>query len=342
MVVYKRIHQRFGDNYLLFGDNLLGLEYCLNELNLKGKVDLVYIDPPYNTGRVFRMGNSISRSETGEIAYNDKYDFDEYLEFIHKRVELIYELLSDRGSFYLHCDYKVNHYLKVLCDKVFGRKFFRSDITRIKCNSKNFKRKNYGNIKDCILFYTKTDDYIWNNPRIPYTDEELERIYNKIDDDGERYCTESLSAPGVVVNGDTGKDWRGVSPPVGRHWCTNPSVFDEWDKKGLIEWSPNGVPRKKVYASERKDKGKVLQDIWEFKDPPRVEYPTTKNSELLETIIRASSNPNSIVLDCFCGSGTTLKVARDNNRKYIGIDSGSESVKLLKRDLKDSNWIEIL
>ena len=337
----KELNNKESSNLLLYGDNIKGLYYLLYNLDLKESIDLIYIDPPYNTGRAFRMGGTISRSEKDQLAYNDNRPFNEYLEFIRERTILLHQLLSNKGSFYLHCDYKIGHYLKIICDEIFGKNNFRCDITRIKCDSKNFKRKNYGNIKDCILFYTKTNDYIWNAPTEPFTDEEITRLYNKIDDNGERYTTCSIDAPGEVVNGDTGKEWRGILPPKGRHWCTNQTILDEWDKQGLIEWSSKGRPRKIKYAREAIQKGKRLQDIWKFKDPTKVAYPTTKNKELLQTIIQASSNRDSIVLDCFSGSGTTLECANELNRRYIGMDNSKESIKILTEKFKDAKQIQI-
>jgi adenine-specific DNA-methyltransferase len=115
------------------------------------------------------------------IAYIDKLKGAEFIEFIRKRVVFLRELLSDKGSFYFHIDYKIGHYVKILLDEIFGQENFKNDITRIKCNPKNFKRKGYGNLKDMILFYTKTSDFIWNEPMVPFTQQELERLYKKKD-----------------------------------------------------------------------------------------------------------------------------------------------------------------
>ena len=340
-VQVKELNNKESSNLLLYGDNIKGLYYLLYNLDLKESIDLIYIDPPYNTGRAFRMGGTISRSEKDQLAYNDNLPFNEYLEFIRERIILLHQLLSDKGSFYLHCDYKVGHYLKIICDEIFSKNNFRCDITRRKTNSKNFKRRTYGNIKDCILFYTKTDEYIWNYPTVPYSDEDIRRLYNKIDNNGNRYTTESITAPGDVVTGTTGKEWRGILPPKGRHWCTNQTILDEWDKQGLIEWSKNGNPRKIVYAMDRIRKGKPLQDIWDYRDPSKPQYPTAKNKELLQTIIQASSNQDSIVLDCFSGSGTTLECANGLNRQYIGMDNSKESIKILTEKFKDAKQIQI-
>ena len=115
-----------------------------------------------------------------------------------------------------------------------------------------------------------------------------------------------------------------ISPPKGRHWRTDVETLEQWDKDGLIEWSSNGNPRKIIYADERE--GKRVQDIWEYKDPQYPTYPTEKNPDLLDLIIKTSSNPDSLVLDCFCGSGTTLKSAQINNRYWIGIDQSDLAI----------------
>lgn len=175
-----------------------------------------------------------------------------------------------------------------------------------------------------VLFYSKTGNHIWNSPKAPISEEDIERLFKKIDKDGRRYTTIPLHAPGETMNGQTGQSWRGMMPPKGRHWRSSPSVLEELNKQGLIEWSKTGVPRKKIYADEKD--GKKIQDILEFKDLQNPLYPTEKNLELLKLIVSASSNPDSIVLDCFCGSGTTLKAAQELSRKWIGIDKSEEAI----------------
>jgi len=319
---------------LIKGDNLAVIKYLIDKYELKGKIDLVYIDPPFSTNNIFRMSkdkaNSISRSNGDNIAYADSLIGPEFLEFIRERLILLKELLSDKGSIYVHIDYKIGHYIKVLMDEIFGRKNFLNDLTRIKCNPKNFKRKAYGNIKDMILFYSKTRNHIWNNPKAPMSKEDLERLFKKIDKYGRKYTTIPLHAPGETINGQTGQSWRGIMPPKGRHWRSSPSVLEKLDKQGLIEWSKTGVPRKKIYADE--NDGKKIQDILEFKDLQNPSYPTEKNLELLKLIVNASSNIDSFVLDCFCGSGTTLKAAQELGRNWIGIDKSEEAINVaLKR-----------
>jgi adenine-specific DNA-methyltransferase len=123
----------------------------------------------------------------------------------------------------------------------------------------------------------------------------------------------------------------GMLPPAGRHWRTDVATLERWDNDGLIEWSANGNPRKIIYADERE--GMRVQDIWEFKDPQYPDYPTEKNAEMLDLIVKTSSNENSIVLDCFCGSGTTLKAAQLNNRQWIGIDQSDLAIQVTKEKL---------
>jgi adenine-specific DNA-methyltransferase len=209
--------------------------------------------------------------------------------------------MSDQASIYLHIDYKIGHYVKIVMDEVFGIENFRNDITRIKCNPKNFNRSAYGNVKDLILFYSKTKNIIWNDPRVPFDERKALKRFNKIDSQGRRYTTVPLHVPGETTNGETSKQWHGMKPPTGRHWRSSPKELEALDKAGLIEWSRNGVPRKKIYLDE--NKGSKMQDIWEFKDPQYPKYPTEKNFELLKRIVAASSDSGSLVLDCFKGSG---------------------------------------
>ncbi len=316
-------------NLLIKGDNIQGLHYLLETRKLQGKIDLVYIDPPFATGGNFTITDSrtstISSSRNGAIAYSDKLVGKDFIEFLRERIILLKELMSDQGSIYVHIDYKIGHYVKVMMDEIFGIANFRNDITRIKCNPKNFDRIGFGNIKDLILFYTKSANPIWHEPRQKYTEEDLKKLFPKIDKQGRRYTTVPIHAPGETENGKSNQPFKGILPPVGRHWRTDVDTLEQWDREGLIEWSATGNPRKIIYADARE--GKRVQDVWEFKDPQYPEYPTEKNSEMLDLIIRTSSHPESIVLDCFCGSGTTLKSAQINQRRWIGIDQSAHAIR---------------
>lgn len=318
------------NNILIKGNNIEGLKYLLETKGLRNSIDLVYIDPPFSTNNNFTITNgrasTISNSKKGAIAYSDKLQGLDFLNFLEERLILIKELLSDKGSIYLHIDYKIGHYVKILMDNVFGIDNFRSDISRIKCNPKNFERIGYGNVKDMILFYSKGVKPIWNEPLIEYTLADLERLYPKKDKNGNRYTTVPLHAPGETA---TSKLFKGLSAPIGRHWRTDIETMEQWDSNGLIEWSSKGNPRKKIYSNDRK--GKRAQDVWlDYKDPTYPVYPTEKNLDLLNLIVSTSSNIDSIVLDCFCGSGTTLKSADINGRNWIGIDESELAIEQVK------------
>lgn len=221
-------------------------------------------------------------------------------------------------------------HIKIIMDEIFGRNNFQSWITRKKCNPKNYTRKSYGNISDYILFYTKSSSYVWNRPHEQWTVERAEKEYPYVEQEtGRRYKKVPIHAPGTR-NGETGKSWRGKLPPPGKHWQFPPQTLDEMDARGEIYWSPNGNPRRKIYLDE--SEGVAVQDIWlDFRDAhnQNIEitgYPTEKNPGLLARIIAASSNPGDLVLDCFSGSGTTLAVASQLNRQWIGIDSSIEAI----------------
>ncbi len=317
------------DNRLYFGENLKALAALLNDPAVAGKVELVYIDPPFATGGVFK-------SRKQENAYADLLQGVEYIEFMRRRLILLRELLSDTGSIYVHLDENMVFAVKLIMDEIFGRSNFRNMITRKKCNPKNYTRKTYGNISDYILFYTKSGSYTWNRPFEPWSEEDIRKEYPYIDKKtGRRYKKVPIHAPGTR-NGETGQPWRGMLPPPGKHWQYTPAKLEEMDRRGEIYWSPTGNPRKKVFLDE--SRGKPVQDIWlDVKDAHNQNirvtgYPTEKNPALLERIIRASSNPGDVVLDCFCGSGTTLAVAEDSGRRWIGVDNSLQAITaVLKR-----------
>ncbi len=327
------VRESASSNKLVLGENLSVLATLMN--TMRGMIDLVYIDPPYATNSDFKMSdrraNAVSASGS-TVAYSDKMTGADYFEFIRERLILLRELLADTGAIYVHVDYKIGHYIKVIMDEVFGHENFRNDITRIKCNPKNFNRKSYGNIKDLILFYSKSNIMKWNSPKVPYSPGDIEKLFKKSDNFGRRYTTTPLHAPGETSNGDTGRAWRGIAPPDGRHWRVSPNTLDEWDAAGLIEWSNTGNPRKKIYLDERG--GKKAQDIWEYKDPAYPNYPTQKNLDLLKFIISASSDESDFVLDCFCGSGTTLMAAEAMGRGWIGIDQSQPAIEVCHKNLR--------
>jgi len=321
--------EKSAEGHLFWGDNLPILLSLLKAPEINGKVDLVYIDPPFASGASF-----VSRKQSN--AYADNLSGATYIEYLRKRLVVLYELLSDRGSLYLHLDSRMVFPVKVILDEVFGESNFRNFIVRQKSNPKNYTRKSFGNIADYILFYTKTDDYIWNKQTEKLSDDQLKE-YRYVDEKGRRHMRVPLHAPGVR-NGSSGEEWRGIKPPIGKHWQYKPDTLEQLDQAGHIHWSTNGNPRKKVYLDE--NLGKPVQDIWmNFKDAHNQNisitgYPTEKNPEMMERIIRASSNEGSIVLDCFAGSGTTLDIAGKMKRFWIGIDSSFEAIQTISRRIE--------
>ena len=317
-------------NRLYFGENLSILAALLNDPFVCGKVRLIYIDPPYATQSVFQ-----SRQQTD--AYSDLLDGAHYIEFLRARLILLRELLAHDGSIYVHLDDNMAFHAKAIMDEVFGAANFRNWITRKKCNPKNYTRKTFGNVSDYILFYSKTDEYVWHRPVEAWTPHRADKEYQYTDvKTNRRYKKVPVHAPGVR-NGETGQPWRGMMPPPGKHWQYRPRTLDEMDARGEIYWSPNGNPRRKVFLDE--SDGVPVQDIWlDFRDAHNQNihitgYPTEKNPALLKQIIEASSSEGDLVLDCFAGSGTTLEVAHRLGRRWIGIDNSPESIRVILQRL---------
>lgn len=308
-------------NAFILADNFIGLHAILAS-GVKPK--LIYLDPPYGTGLDFQ-------SRDLEHAYKDTLRPTQYVEFMRRRLILMREILADDGSIYVHIGHQMISHMKVLMDEVFGVKNFRNLITRRKCSSKNFTKNQYSNIHDYVLFYSKSSSYIWNQPGIRPDDDWINKEYPKTDTKG-RYKLVPIHAPGIR-RGETGSPWRGQLPPPGKHWQYQPSKLDELDEAGEIHWSKNGNPRRKVYLTN--DKMVSLSDYWDaYRDAHHQSicitgYPTEKNINMLKMIIEASSNKGDLVLDPFCGSGTTMHAAEMVGRRWIGIDTSFLAAKTI-------------
>jgi len=326
-IIYCPIWQNGNaNNRLYYGDNLTVMNDLLRDKTIKGKIRLIYIDPPYATNSVFQTRNL-------QDAYTDLITGKEYVNFMRERLLLMKKLLADDGSIYIHLDNKMVFHIKILMDEIFGADNFRSMITRKKCKTKNFTKNSFGNVSDYILFYTKSNNYVWNKQYEKWTTDKILKEYPFVEEgSGRRYKRVPIHAPGTR-NGETGKMWREMLPPEGKHWQFTPSKLDELDSNGEIYWSSNGNPRRKVFLD--KSEGIALQDIWlDYLDINNQNshitgYPTEKNIDMLKRIILASSNENDLVMDCFAGSGTTLVAANELNRNWIGVDVGSEAIKVI-------------
>lgn len=326
----QTIYQQIGDseplatstvvpNSIIWADNWFALHTLIESGN---KAQLVYLDPPYATGLDFESRNQ-------EHAYNDSLTDASYIEFMRRRFILIRELLDDTGSVYVHIGNQMIAELKIVLDEVFGPKNFRNLITRRKCSSKNFTKHQYSNLNDYLLFYSKSDRYIWNQPATAADPEWIAREYPKVDERGQ-YKLVPVHAPGVR-RGETGGEWHGMMPPPGKHWQYIPSKLDGFDERGEIHWSKNGNPRRKVYLTE--DKALPLTDYWDqYRDAHHQSvlitgYPTEKNFDMMKMIVGASSNPGDLVVDPFCGSGSTIHAADLLGRKWVGIDQSFVAAK---------------
>lgn len=323
----KKAKAKLSANSFILSDNW----HALHTLrSAKIKPTLIYLDPPYGTGLDFQ-------SRQLEHAYDDTLGEAAYIEFIRRRLVLLREILADDGSIYLHIGHQMLSHLKVIMDEVFGESNFRNLIVRRKCSSKNFTKNQYSNLNDYILFYSKSARYKWNQPTVQPSEEWLDKEYTKSDEKG-RYKLVPIHAPGIR-HGETGKQWRGMDPPPGKHWQYAPSKLEELDQAGEIHWSKNGNPRRKIYLSNAK--GMVVTDYWDqYRDAHHQSilvtgYPTEKNLDMLKLIVKASSDEGDLVLDPFCGSGTTLQAADELSRNWIGIDQSFTAAKATLTRLTD-------
>lgn len=279
-----------------------------------------------------------------------------YLTMMSSRLVELRRVLKPTGSFYLHCDPTASHYLKLLCDAILGKDNFRSEIIWKRTSSHN-SAKRFGPVHDVILMYSKTDGYFWNQVFQSYSEEYLENFYRFSDTKG-RFRIGDLTGAGTRT-GESGQAWRNVNPTeAGRHWAVPTKVLielfgdrsgtwsvqeklDALDKVGLIHWPLKGkVPGFKRYYNPKAGvpAADVITDIDVIpaQSAERLGYPTQKPVALLERIIQASSNPGDMVLDPFCGCGTTIDAAEKLGRKWIGIDVTQLATSLIKSRLRDT------
>lgn len=328
-------------NKLIWGDNLLVMGSLLEKF--AGKIDLIYIDPPFATGADFSFVTTVgdeadeitkAQSVIEEKVYRDTWGRGSasFLQMLFDRLLLIRDLLSEAGSLYVHLDWHLGHYVKPLLDEVFGPDSFKNEIIREKCNPKNYTSDQFGNVHDTIYYYSRSSNPIWNRIFAGRSEAQILSDFPLVEEKtGRRYKTAPLHAPGAR-SGVTGQPWQGIALPKNYHWRYVHETLDQLDKEKRIEWSSTGNPRKKVYADE--SEGYAVQDIWMgFKDPGQNWYATEKPENLLERILRASSNEGSLVADFFCGSGTALTVAEKLGRRWIGCDLGRWAIHVTRKRL---------
>ena len=396
------------ENTLFYGDNL----YILRDHIPDESVDLIYLDPPFNSNRSYNVlfkDESGKDSESQITAFEDTWHWNDsaeeayheltieiggavgtmigalrsfvgnrsqmmaYLVMMAVRLVELHRVLKPTGSIYLHCDPAASHYLKVVLDTIFSPQNFRNEIIWRRTNAHNKLSKQYGPIHDVILFYTKSDNFIFHPGRRPYTKGYVEGSFPYEDQRG-KYQSNVLTGSGTRT-GDSGKSWKGYNPTLkGRHWAipsklsaelgidmaqlTTQQILDLLDEKGLIlaPQKPGSLPRYKQYLDI--SEGTLYQDIWAYQsgtsglllgskegidedvkwldaDNERLGYPTQKPLGLLERIIKSSCPDDGWVLDPFCGCGTTIAAAQKLKRQWIGIDITYLSISLLKYRLKD-------
>jgi DNA modification methylase len=361
-------------NKLYFGDNLNILKK-LHSQHPQGFIDLIYIDPPFNSKRNYNIlfeHVELNDTKAQKEAFADTWSNVSYIDTLNEILDLnknIYEflkaldtisnskasvsylttmtiriiymhrLLKPTGSFYLHCDPTMSHYLKMICDFIFGNKNFRNEIIW-KRTSGHSDAIGYGNIHDTIIFYTKSENSNWNKTFQPYNEYYVETYYRYKDNDGRKWMSDNLSAKGLS-GGGYNYEWKGING----FWRCPIETMKKLDNENKIYYTKNGIPRRKRYLDEAK--GMPTQDIWDDIEALRswhnekLGYPTQKPSTLLERIIQASSNEGDLVADFFCGCGTTIAAAQKLNRQWIGVDISHLAVKLMANRLINAFGNEI-
>lgn len=261
-----------------------------------------------------------------------------YLVMMGARILELHRVLKSSGGLYLHCDPTASHYLKLLLDSVFSPMSFRNEIVW-KRTGAHGAAKRYAPVHDILLYYAKGSGETWVGGFHPYTEEYLSSKYKYTDSTG-TYRLITLF-PAGTRNGETGREWRGINPTAkGVHWRYPPAKLDDLDAAGMIYWGKEGkgLPQLKRYLNE--GEGVPLQDVWTDIPPinsqaaERLGYPTQKPVRLLERIIQASSRPGDVVLDPFCGCGTTVDAAQRLDRRWVGIDITYLAIDLIDKRLQ--------
>jgi DNA modification methylase len=312
----------------------------LNELTVLPTecVNLVYLDPPFFSKREYEIVSSDGKKR----GFSDlwKGGIEEYLIFMREIFKECHRVLCKSGSLYIHCDWHASHYLKVELDKIFGYNKFRNEIIWKRHNAHNDTKqgaKIFGRVHDVILFYTKSNTYVWNAQYDKYPESYIKKYYKFTESKTKRkYAFGDCSGPGGRKKGNPYYEFLGVS----RYWRFSKENMEKLYEEGRIVQTRKGsVPKLKRYLDEMP--GICLQDMWN--DFPSIKdrnecrgYPTQKPTRLVERIIEISTNPKDVVLDPFCGSGTTLIAATNLNRRFIGIDISKEACSIARERYSQS------
>lgn len=312
---------------------------CLEQLRKlpDGCVDLIYIDPPFNSNRNYEVFWGETREKR---SFEDRHESTAaYIDFMRPRCVQLGRVLKKTGSFYYHCDWHASHYVKVMLDQVFGENNFQNEIIWKRSTAHTDARqgsKHFGRLHDVLLFYTGgSDDYTWNQLYLPLSETYVDSHYTNIDPDGRRFRWDNLTGPGGAAKGNAYFEVLGVKG----YWRYTEEKMAEFIRNGRVAIPPNGKkPALKRYLDE--SKGVALQSVWDDLSPVNSQakeslgYPTQKPLALLERIISASSNQNDIVLDAFCGCGTALVSAQRLNRQWIGIDISPTACRVMANRLR--------
>lgn len=320
-------------------------------------VDLVYIDPPFASGADYakkvyirrnpKVAEAIRQAESEldieelkafeEKMYGDVWDKERYLNWMYENLMAIKSVMSDTASIYVHLDYHIGHYVKILLDEIFGEDNFRNEIIWKRTGAHNDAGR-YGIVHDTIFWYSKSDEYYFRIGFIELTEEHKSTRFKNIEPETNRkFYPGPITAPGS----GPARIFRGKSllPPAGRHWSYSQENIDDLEAKGRIYYSSTGIPYLKEYEDEYTAQGRRVQSLWDDILPSKtgkelVDYATQKPEALLERIIKASSNEGMVIADFFGGSGVTAAVASKLNRKFIHNDIGINSIQTVRDRLK--------
>jgi len=336
-------------NRLIWGDKKYVLPSLLPEF--ANSVDLIYIDPPFDTGADFsylvevpdHQVDTTSFTKLPSVieqkAYRDTWGegpthLDSYLRWFYDTLLFLEKLLKSTGSIYIHLDWHVGHYAKVIADEVLGQNSFCNEIVWRRTYAHNDPNR-YGNNCDYLLFYTRSDTYVWNQPFSAFDSAYVDSHYSKVDESGRQYQLVTLDAP--AHGRPPNYAWKGVWPPKGRMWALSKVKMEELERQGRIEYTRYKIPRRRYYLDELQ--GVPCQSLWtdiyavNSQAIESVNYATQKPEGLLKRIIEASSRPGDLVLDCFCGSGTSAVVAEKTGRRWIACDLSRFAVHTTRKRL---------